>query len=175
MFVITEMDAGCGVHLKAHRAVLRLDRDGAALAAFQDAGKLAHAVGGGADELDADLLALECLVVLRAGQLAAKAGAAHLEIIALVDGVCLIEDGVQRVGHFGTGVGVHGAVPVDEHTEIPVRPFLFKDHIPQAQAHALHDGADKRFDSLGGVAARLLRHKKPPNKQEKRTLRPTFQ
>ena len=113
--------------------------------------------------------------MLRAGQLAAKAGAAHLEIIALVDGVCLIEDGVQRVGHFGTGVGVHGAVLVDEHTEIPVRPFLLKDHIPQAQAHALHDGADKRFDSLGGVAARLLRHKKPPNKQEKRTLRPTFQ
>ena len=51
MFVITEMDAGCGVHLKAHRAVLRLDRDGAALAAFQDTGKLAHAVGGGADEV----------------------------------------------------------------------------------------------------------------------------
>ena len=119
------MDAGCGVHLKAHRAVLRLDRDGAALAAFQDAGKLAHAVGGGADELDADLLAPECLVVLRAGQLAAKAGAAHLEIIALVDGVCLIEDGVQRVGHFGTGVGVHGAVPVDEHT----------DRVPDVRMH----------------------------------------
>ena len=29
--------------------------------------------------------------------------------------------------------------------------------------------ADKRFDSLGGVAARLLRHKKPPYKQETRT------
>ena len=44
------------------------------------------------------------------------------------------------MGDIGTGVGVHGGAVrfVDEDTEIPVRPFLFKDHVPQAQAHALH-------------------------------------
>ena len=113
--------------------------------------------------------------MLRAGQLAAQAGAAHFQIVALVDGVGLVQDGVQCVGNICAGIGVHGAVLVDEDAKIPVRPFLFKNDIPQAQAHALHGGADKRFDSLGGVAARLLRHKKPPNKQETRTLRPTFQ
>ena len=74
IFVVAQLHAGCGVHLKGHRAVVGVQGHGGALAAGQDTGQLAHAVGVGADELCPDLLALELLVVLRAGQLAAQAG-----------------------------------------------------------------------------------------------------
>ena len=57
------------------------------------------------------------------------------QIIALFNGVCLIQDGVQRMGDIGTGVGVHGGAVrlVDEDAKIPVRPFLFKNDIPHWQ------------------------------------------
>ena len=38
--------------------------------------------------------------------------------------------------------------------------MCIRDSIPQAQTHAFHRGTDKRFHSLRGVAARLLRHKR---------------
>ena len=80
------------------------------------------------------------------------------------------------MGDIGTGVGVHGGAVrfVDEDTEIPVRPFLFKDHVPQAQAHALHSGADKCFDSLGGISARLLRHKNLQTNKKRGPCGPRF-
>ena len=52
--------------------------------------------------------------------------------------------------------------------------FLFKDHVPQAQAHALHSGADKRFDSLGGISARLLRHKNLQTNKKRGPCGPRF-
>ena len=77
VFIIAQVHAGCGVHLKGDSACIGVHRDGAALAACQDTGKLAHAVGVRANELYPDFLALEGLVVLRAGEPAAKAGAAN--------------------------------------------------------------------------------------------------
>ena len=90
VFIIAQVHAGCGIHLKGDGAVFGVHCDGAALAACQDTCKLAHAVGVRANELYPDFLALEGLVVLRAGELTAKAGAANLQIIALVDGVYLL-------------------------------------------------------------------------------------
>ena len=78
------------------------------------------------------------------------------------------------MGNIRAGVGIHGAVLVDEHAKIPVWTFLFKNHIPQAQAHALHSGADKRFDSLGGISARLLRHKNLQTNKKRGPCGPRF-
>ena len=117
VFVVAQAHRAGGGGFKADGARRGLHRDGIPLAGGQDAGKLLGTVLVGLVQFDADLLALYSGVVLRAGQLAAKAGAAHLQIIALLNGVCLVQDGVQRMGHIGAGVGVHGGAVrlVDPH------------------------------------------------------------
>ena len=123
------------------------------------------------------LLALELLVVLGAGQAAAQARAADLEVVALFNGVCLVQQRINGAGDSLAGVGVQRLIAVDQHAQEPVRAFLFKADIPQAQVHPLNNGADERFDDLDRAA--LLRftgfcHKNAPIIKRKRTSRPTF-
>ena len=122
-------------------------------------------------------LALELLVVLGAGQAAAQARAADLEVVALFNGVCLVQQWINGAGDSLAGVSVQRLITVDQHAQEPVRAFLFKADIPQAQIHPLNNGADERFDDLDRAA--LLRftgfcHKNAPIIKRKRTLRPTF-
>ena len=90
-----------------------------------------------------------------AGQTAAQAGAAHFQVVALVDGVSLVQQRVDGTGYGLTGIGVQRFVTVDEHAQEPVRAFLFEPDIPQAQAHVLHHRADDVLH-CGGCAAGLL-------------------
>lgn len=74
-------------------------------------------------------------------------------------GVRLIQDGVQRMGDIGTGVGVHGGAVrfVDEDTEIAsVRPFLAR---PTGAAHASTVGGGTRLTSLGVFPPDCFCHK----------------
>ena len=108
---------------------------------------------------------------------AAQARAADLEVVALFNGVCLVQQRINGAGDSLAGVGVQRLIAVDQHAQEPVRAFLFKADIPQAQVHPLNNGADERFDDLDRAA--LLRftgfcHKNAPIIKRKRTLRPTF-
>ena len=123
------------------------------------------------------LLALELLVVLGAGQAAAQARAADLEVVALFNGVCLVQQRINGAGDSLTGVGVQRLIAVDQHAQEPIRAFLFKADIPQAQVHSLNNGADERFDDLDRAALLWFTgfcHKNAPIIKRKRTSRPTF-
>ena len=74
VFVVAQAHRAGGGGFKADGARRGLHRDGIPLAGGQDAGKLLGTVFVGLVQFDADLLALHSGVVLRAGQLAAKAG-----------------------------------------------------------------------------------------------------
>ena len=85
-------------------------------------------------------LTLECLVMLRAGQTAAQSRAADFEVVALLNGVCLVQQRIDRAGNGLAGVGVQRLVAVDQDAQEPVWAFLLKADIPQAKAHAFDNG-----------------------------------
>ena len=89
-------------------------------------------------------------------ELALGAGGADLENVAVRNGVCLVQQRINGAGDSLAGVGVQRLIAVDQHAQEPVRAFLFKADIPQAQVHPLNNGADERFDDLDRAALREL-------------------
>ena len=67
---------------------------------LQDARIVAAALLVGADQMRRAFLALELLVVLGAGQAAAQARAADLEVVALFNGVCLVQQRINGAGDY---------------------------------------------------------------------------
>lgn len=122
------------------------------------------------DYFDGHPAAPHCLKVDVPGEFAAQARAAHLHKIALVDGVRRVDDGVDGARGFLTGVEVQRLISVDIDPQEPVRPFLFKAHIPQAHAELLEHRRDQRLHCPDGAAAFAFCHQKPPNKQERADL-----
>ena len=94
--------------------------------------------------------------MLRAGQTAAQSRAADFEVVALLNGVCLVQQRIDRAGNGLAGVGVQRLVAVDQDAQEPVWAFLLKADIPQAKAHAFDNGTCQGFDRFDGAAAVLL-------------------
>ena len=128
----------------------------------------------GADQMGRAFLPAQGLVVFGAGQAPAKTGAAHFQVVALLDGVGLVKDRVDGTGDSLAGVGVQRRIPVNQDPQEPVRAFLFKADIPQPQAHALHSGTDQLFHRCGGTTCSLrvfgFAHRATPYHKKKADL-----
>ena len=141
IFVVTQLDIarhlyGEGVGLfPVHQSGVAVG-----IQPLQDALNVAAAGLVRADEMGSALLTLECLVMLRAGQTAAQSRAADFEVVALLNGVCLVQQRIDRAGNGLAGVGVQRLVAVDQDAQEPVWAFLLKADIPQAKAHAFDNG-----------------------------------
>ena len=118
-------------------------------------------------------LAFQLFIVFGAGQAAAQAGAANLKVVALVNGVGLVQNRVDGAGNRLAGVRVQRLVAVDQDAQEPVRAFFLKADIPQAQAETFDRGADKCFHNGCGTAGLMVfafGHKKSPYHKKKADL-----
>ena len=124
---------------KGNGLLAGLDGDLAVFVTGQDAGDLLQAVAGTV-ELDGDGAAHEPLEIGGTLQRALQTGGADLKVVALGDGVGLIEKGIDGTGD-GLAVGdVHTALLVQVQAQEPLVALTDVLHIPELAAMGFHNG-----------------------------------
>ena len=99
----------------------------------------------------------DVVIVGRAGQAAAQSRASHLQIIALVNGVLPVQNGVNGPAECLAGICVQiSAGALNQHPQKPVGALLLKPNVPNLQTHLLGYRSYQLFHHRSGGACAVI-------------------